>query len=92
MAIRGRGFANLYPLTAFLVRVEVFLEICFSAFLFRVLKSIEENPATVLFALSVFYTGFGFLVFVFFFFKVVKTVRLNALKYKWRLNMFTFQL
>lgn len=46
-------------LTAFLVRVEIFLEICFSAFLFRALKSIEEIPALVLFALSVFYTGFG---------------------------------
>lgn len=50
-------------LTAFLVRVEIFLEICFSAFLFRALKSIEEIPALVLFALSVFYTGFGLVFF-----------------------------
>lgn len=50
-------------LAAFLARVEVFLEICFSAFLFRVLKSIEEIPAPVLFALSVFYTGFGLVFF-----------------------------
>lgn len=49
---------------AFLARVEVFLEICFSAFLFRVLKSIEEIPALVLFALSVFYTGFGLVFFL----------------------------
>lgn len=39
---------------------KVFLEICFLTFLFRVFKSVEKIPAIVLFALSVFYTGFFF--------------------------------
>lgn len=61
---RWRSCKPLPSLTAFSCE-GVFLEIYFAAFLFRVLKSIEEIPALVLFALSVFYTVLGF----FFFFK-----------------------